>query len=316
MSLLNRKIASRQERKWFLTLVLAIAVFAGFESLAFLTDIYQIESFLKVALVVYIFVVVYMTMVFDLRLKIPKSWQRSKSYYHHSKQRIRKWLNIIGRALKYRFRYIWSWKHWIIFQNYMILPAVLFWSVVILIFLNPFDDFIKQVLAISGTVLIAIVMWYMKTFFITFNSVNWRVRNLMFTVHTLAAYLIFTGSLGLVWYLGLPMYNFVLGSMALAFLLMYQGLFRLQEASQVNTLRVLVGSLIIAASAFLVYKYWTVNFYTGGLVLANVLHLYWGITRSYIKKRLTRRLLIEYFLVFCFVMVFVLSTTNFQARIG
>ncbi|MEK9181327.1 MAG: hypothetical protein AAB871_03765 [Patescibacteria group bacterium] len=316
MTFWNKKIASRKTQKWFIVLVLTGVIFCGFEILSFLTGIYQIPHFVAAAFTFYAFLIVYTTLIFDLKLKVPKSWERSKIYFAHNKQDFLKWFRIIVRAFAMRFHYFSSWQHWLHFQNYLILPAILYWGTVVMIFLNPFSGALKQISAVCGAVLLAVVVWYMKTVFISYSSVNQQIKNLMFTAQVIASLLVFSGLLGLVWYFGLPASNFVLGGVVLAFLLMYQSLFRLQAVNLKNVFLVLLGSLAVGGTAAIVFRYWTVNFYTGGLMLANVQYFYWSWMRLKISRRFTARLLIEHILVFIFVVFFILATTNFNARIG
>ena len=317
MNFLNKKIASRQARRWFIVLSLSLLVLFGFEVLSLLADIYQVHIFIQVAVVIYAYLLVKMSFVFDLNLKKYGAWKHSLQYYRHHKGEILKWFKIVFRAIGNRFHYLRHWENWRHFQNYLILPGVLYWAVVMLIFLNPFDMFLKQLFVITGTVLMTIAIWHLKMIFIDYSRASIQVRYLMFTTTIFTAFLIYSAALGMTWYLGLSKGLFVLAVGALTFLLFYQSLFHRGLVQQLKNLGwVLLGAGILSATAAVVIENWTVNFYSGGLLMAAVAYLFWGLSLQHIQKRLTARLALDYILIFLLVLIFVLSTTNFSARIS
>ncbi|MCL5435615.1 MAG: hypothetical protein M1275_00870 [Patescibacteria group bacterium] len=313
----SRQIGSRKVRKWFIVLGVTLTTFFGFEAIGFLAGIYQLSIFLNVSLMLYAFLIVMASVIFDLKLKLPKSWARSSYYYQHSKHRVRKILLTFGRALKLRFRYLKNWSHWLHFQNYLILPSVLYWGVTVLIFLNPFDDLRKQIFIICGTLMLAIVFWFLKTFFVSYSAVVLEERYLMFAIMVLAGFMSFTSVLGLVWYLGLPAWIFILGVEGLSFLLLYQSLFHHSLLAIGRNLKfALAGATFLGGVAYIVTDLWSVNYYSAGVLLAGCLHWYWSNVLQWLQGRLTKIRALEYTLIFLLVVLFVLATTNFKARIG
>jgi hypothetical protein len=317
LSWLNKKIASHQARKWFIVLSTSLVVLAGFESLAFLTGIFQLRYFLNISVAIYIYMIWSTTVTFDLKLKVPRAWEKSNYYYHHTKQwfvwRIAK---MLWRALKMRFAYLSRWKNWRNFQYYLILPAILYWAVVVLIFLNPFRGPTKQIIALAGALLLAVEMWFLKFIFTNQTTTSRQVRSLMFSVMAITAFLVYSALLGLTWYLGLPDHFFIVTAWLLAFLLLYQSFFRESLASFPNLRLVFLGSVIAAVVAYLEIKYWTVNYYSAGLLLAAIIYLFWGLVSNYLHKRLSRQLAWQYLLVFLLAVMYALATTNFHSRIG
>lgn len=313
----SRKIASNREQKGFLVFATTLTVFFGFQAVAFSAAIYQLGTFLNLSLLIYFFLIGIVMFVFDIKFKIPSSWSRSAYYYQHNKHRLKKVLSIIWRALRLRFLYIRSWHNWLYFQNYLILPTVLYWGAVLLIFLNPFDSLRKQIFIICATLMLAIVFWFFKTLFQSFNSTALEARYLMFSVMVLSAFMIFAPSLGLVWYLGLPPSVFVLAIACFAFLLLYQSLFhhsRLDLASNIKY--AFFGALFLALAAFVVTKFWSVNYFSAGTLLAGCLFWYWSLVLQWLQGRLTLKRAAEYTGLFLLIVLFVLATTNFHARIG
>lgn len=317
MSYLAKQIASKGTIRKILVASAAIFSYLGFTSLSFLTSIYQLAVFLQIALILYLFLIFSISFVFDLKLKLPKSWQRSSYYYHHVKHRVSRLLKIVGRALALRFRYLNSEKHWRHFLNYLILPSALYWAIVVLIFLNPFETLFKQIFIITGVLLFTILIWHLKAIFISYSSASINARYLMFASMVITGFLAFSAALGLTWYLGMSITAFAVSVFAVSALLMYQSLYHHPFLDIVKDIRfVLLGSLILAAGAYLVGTFWTVNYFSGGLLLAGGLHLYWSMVLQGLQGRLTASRVFDYALIFLFIVLFVLVTTNFNARIA
>ena len=299
-----------------MVLLISLVTLAGYESLSYIAGLYQLSFFIEIALALYLYLFLSVSTFFDLRLKPAGSFARSSDYYHYSKQPILKWTRIFSRALHMRFRYLGSWQHFRHFQNYLILPSLLYWAVVMLLFLRPFTDFSKQVLAVVGTIFVAGVIWHLKTVFINYRASSAFLHEAMFVTAVATAFLLFAGALGIVWYFGLPSYVFVGSVVVFSFLIMYQSLFRESLVNPYDLLLVVLGCLMVGFIAMLVAKYWTVNYYSAGLLLADVIYLYWGLVLHAIRGRLKPLTVFEHVIVFLFILFFVLATTNFQARIG
>lgn len=313
----TKKIGSRNERKWFIVLTTALVIFFGLQTMAFLAGIFQMGVFLNIALIVYAYMISVASLIFDLKLKVPRSWSRSSYYYQHTKQRVKKFFYILWRALSLRFRYFSSWPHWLHFQNYLILPSILYWGVALMVFLNPFDSLRKQTFIICGTLMLTMVFWYFKTVFTSYSSAVLGVRYLMFAVMVMSGFMVYASALGISWYLGLKD-SFFLGAVGiLTFLLLYQSLFHHSLLNLRENLKyALFGALFLLLPAYIVTKYWSVNYYTAGLLLAGCLYWYWSIVLQWLQKKLTWRRAQEYTLFFLFIVLFILATTNFHARIG
>lgn len=317
MSLLSQQIASKKFRKTFLVFVVSLAGFLALEAISFLAGIYQLETFLRIAVLIYLFIIAFISFTFDLRLKPPGSLRRSRYYYQYSKSRFSKLFKIIARSLALRFHYLKSWPHWRHFQNYLILPSVLYWGVVLLIFLNPFSVFKKQFFVVVSACLFALIVGYLKFVFIGYSSTAVRVRYMMFAVTMITAFAFYASLLGVVWYLGLPDFYFTGAAALITFLLLYQSLFHHAQLNLEKNLKfAFLGSFIIWIASSAVWRYWALNYYTAGIILATVLHLYWSLTLQAIQKRLTWARAWEYILIFALLVVFALSMTNFHSRIS
>jgi hypothetical protein len=314
---LNKKIASYKTRRWFLVLSTSIVLLAGLEAISFLTGIYQLGYYLNISIAVYLYLMIVTSLIFDLKLKIPLSWQRASYYYRHAKTSIAyRWFKKIKRALLLRFLYLWQWQNWRKFQNFLILPSLLFWAVAISIFLNPFREATKQIMVLSGTLLLSVEIWYLKFVFTKSNAASKVIRNLMGGSMVVSSFFTYSSLLGITWYLGLPDYFFVITSGCLAFLYLYQSFFREMLGDFRHLPMIFLGSVIIAAVSGFVIKYWTVNYYSAGLLVSAFVFIYWNLVSNFLWKKLSRQMALEYLLVFLLALIFALSTTNFHARIG
>lgn len=311
-----KKIGSRTARQWFVVLSGSFVILAGFEAIAFLIGIYQVSLFLQVSILLYLYILFKTSFIFDLKLKKPRSYERSKEYYWYNKQPVVKWLRIYWRTFKLRFQWLFHWQNFKHLQNYFILPAVLYWSVVILIFLNPFRLAVKQLIVVSGTLMMTYVIWFMKVVFRNYLSTSKQILDLMFGITFTASFLLFSGALGVYWYLGIDGFYFPLAIGTLTFLLGYQLFFHRMLVSFSNLRYILLVSILLVGGSFVVWQFWTVNYFTGGLLLAGIAYFFWGVTIEHLERKLTPMSFWGYLLITLLILVFVLVTTNFQARIG
>jgi len=112
---------------------------------------YQIGEFLKISLYVYIFLVVLENLVFDLHLRPVRTvGALERSFF---------------AAIRERFHYMGERRHFLHFQNYLVLPSIIYWATVALLFLSPFENTIKQILILASTLALGISFWYLKTVF-------------------------------------------------------------------------------------------------------------------------------------------------------
>ena len=313
---LDQKIASIETRKLIIVLIVSISNFVVFEIMSFLLGINAVSGFLLVAIVLYLHLKVKFSFIFDLNLKGAKSWERSTEFHKSHPSGVLTWFRIFGKALSLRFHYLYTWKHWRHFQNYLILPGILYWGIVALLFLNPFDFWRKQLIIIAGSLLLMVVIWFLKMIFTDYKKASVRLNYMMFSTTIITAFIAYSTSLGLSWYFGIESSLFVLFVGMVSFLLFYQSLFHSDLVTLQTIGLVLLGAVVISVSAFVVSELWTVNFYTAGLLLAGIAYSYWGMAMLHIQKKLFWRGAFELVLIFLVVLFFVLATTNFGARIG
>jgi len=263
---------------------------------------YQIGEFLKISLYVYIFLVVLENLVFDLHLRPVRTvGALERSFF---------------AAIRERFHYMGERRHFLHFQNYLVLPSIIYWATVALLFLSPFENTIKQILILASTLALGISFWYLKTVFYAHHEASRGKRQLLFIAKLYATFLAMSASLGISRYFGHEVLWFALLVFAISFLLMYQALFQHNYSGFKAVKFLLVSSISLGTIGYFVYIYWSVNYFSGALLLTAVYNAFWGIIHHrYIDQNLTRELVYEYLAVLFVIVVILLGGTNFGERI-
>lgn len=289
-------------QKFVVALVAALVSFFGFQALSLTLEAYQLPAAFKIAFLVYVFLVFWQTFVFDLHLRKPRTYtDLGRS---------------VAGSLKERFEYLKHGHHWLHFQNYLILPGVIYWSTVALLYLNPFDALLKQVWIFLSTMALATSFWYLKSVFYAHRDASRLTREMIFITKLSATFLAFTAALGIARYFGYGGEYFGLTVFLLSFLLMYQALFQHHYVGSKMLKFLLITGALLGAAGYLIYFFWNVNFYSGALVLAAIYNAVWGIVHhKYIDQNLTRQIVYEYLAVLFVILVIVFGTTNFAERI-
>lgn len=290
------------KQKFIVVAVAALVSFLGLEAASHALDLYQIAFFLRICFYVYVFLIFWQILVFDLHLKKPRTGTDLT--------------RTVAEGLKERFEYLKHRHHWLQFQNYLLLPGITYWTAVVMLYLNPFDSVIKQAFIAISTIFLAVDFWYLKTVFLAHKDAKVHHRQLIFLSKLWASYLAFAAAFGITRYFGYGANWFFLAVFVLTFLLLYQALFQHHETG-FETLKFLSAtSLILGVSAFFLYYFWNVNYFSGALVLTAVYNTIWGIIHhKWIDKNLTRKMVYEYLAVLFVILVIVFSSTNFAERI-
>ena len=306
----------------FVIVVLAVAAsFFGFEAAGRAIDAYQLRNFFEISLYVYLFLLFMQIFVFDLHLRPARSIAGlERSFF---------------AALRNRFHYMGERNHFLHFQNYLILPGVIYWATIAILFLNPFAETIKQTWITLSSLALGLSFWYLKTVFYAHHDAARTVRKAIFMAKLYASYLAFAAAFGITRYFApvspesialSPVAHadkFALGSpwlfvfiFSISFLLFYQALFQ-HHAVDFNMLKFLFFTSIgLGVLGYFLFYYWNANYFSGALVLTAVYNTIWGIVHhKYIDKNLTRDLVYEYLAVLFVILVILIGSTNFGERI-
>lgn len=296
---------SPSKHKLVVVLIAAGISLLGLEVVSFTLGIYQVFLALRISFYVYLALVFLQTFVFDMHLRPSSTLQAAERTFF--------------QALKERFQYLKVKHHWLHFQNYLILPGLIYWTTVSLLYLNSFDRGVKQVFIFLSSLALVICFWYLKTVFLRHVEAKRTTRQLIFIVKLYASYLSYAAALGVLRFFdfsGLNVYWFVSTVFCVTFLIMYQALFQHHYVG-FKTIKILLGTgIFLAAIGYAVYRLWNVNFYSGALVLTAFYNTVWGLVHHHrIDKNLTREMVYEYLAVLFVILVIVFSTTNFAERI-
>jgi hypothetical protein len=269
--------------------------------------VYQVQTFFTVAWYFYAFHVIWLAFFFDLHLKTGGYVERARE--EHSG------LAVFVEAFKNRVRHLYHWSYLRHYLNYLIMPSILYWSVVILMFLNPFHELFKDALIIISTASLSVAYWYLKQGFsrhMEMHNVGLRVLGL---VKILAAYLAYTALLALGWYFGLNLFLLVPVVFLVTFLVLYQALFQHKLLKlEVYPLILLVSTLLALVFA-VVFQKWNINYYTAGLLVTAVYNVVWGMLHKYLDRSLNRKLMWEYIFMLLVIVSLILATHDFKGRI-
>lgn len=298
---------SEQKNHFLSVLIVSIGGFLGFEALSLIIGLYQPEIYLKVAFWVYIFHVCWLTLMFDLHYK--KRGILTNLRFTHSGWRL------IGHAFKERFEHVKKWEYLRHFQNYLILPGIIYWSVVVMLFLNPFRQVVKQIIVLLASLGLTIVYWYFKKVFSKKMESHEPWIKILGLVKIFAAFYVFAGCLGLAWYFNLG--GIIVWSVifSLSFLLLYQALFQHSLLYFRILLLAVVIAIFVALVAVIVYNYWETNYLTGAMVVLAVYNSLWGMLHHHLDRTLTKKLAFEYVLIMFLAISILLASHDFGAKV-
>lgn len=297
-----RQLVNPAKQKFIVVLVAVLVSFLGLQAAGQAIGEYQIAYFFKISFYVYFFLIFWQTFIFDLELKRAGSWQALE----HS----------VVKGFQERFAYLKERHHWLNFQNYLILPGIIYWTTVALLYLNPFDVLRQQIWIVLSTFALGMAYWYLKTIFYAHRDASRLAREMIFVVKLYGSYLAFAASLGIARYFGYGGAWFWLAVFLMSFLLMYQALFQHHFAGFRMLKFLFATGILLGAAGYAIYFLWNVNYYSGALVLAALYNTVWGIVHhKYIDENLTAEIVYEYLAVLFLILVIIFGGTNFAERI-
>ncbi len=286
--------------------IISLISFAGLEALIYIRNLYdpdiygQTNVYAIASGVVYLFLVIWLHFIFDL----------------HFKDRDHLDAVTLGRSMYRRFKHFTVWEHFRYFQNFLILPGLLFWGSVILIGINFGHLKLQQFIAVVTSLALVFVYSLFKE---VFHQKDLPIENNHFVILTYvkiyASWLVYAGGFGIVLYYGFPEHVFYLVTFLVTLMLLYQALFQFCDI----TLRNIGYAVLIAAAlmviSVLVYRNWNVNYFSAGLFMTAFYNYLWNMLYHTIKKNLTWRRFYEQTALFFLIVVMVFGVTDFKARI-
>ena len=298
---------SLYKQKILSTLIVTVGAFVGFEALSYVVSLYQLKSALYLSFYIYIFHILWLMFVFDLHLK--RRGVLAELRLNH------RGMSLLWRALKARFAYMLNWHHFRHFQNHLVLPGLLYWSCVILIFLSPFNYMLKQVIILATTLSMNIGYWFMKEHVSSRLEAQLTSLKFLALVKLFAAFLVYAAVMGVTIHFGYGSWFLGSATAVVTFLLVYQALFQHNFISVSSFLWIVIISLILAGVSMLVYRFWNTQYFAAGLVMLAVYNTLWGLLHHHLEKTLTGRIVLEYLAMTALVVSLLLGSHNFNQRI-
>ena len=302
-----KPLMGERKQKFLSTLIVSFGAFFGFEVLNYILALYQIDAYILVSFYVYFFHVFWLTFIFDLHFK-----KKGVLAYGHLNQA---GFKLLKSALRDRVAHVFNWSYLRHFQNYLVLPGLLYWSIVILLFLNPFKEPLKQGLIVIGSFCMTVAYWYMKEMFSrNMEAHEWGIKVLAL-VKVLAAFFIYSATFGLAFYYGFGLDFLLPAIFCVTFLLIYQALFQ-HKLLNFNLHFLILGiSGACALVSYWVYQNWNWNYLAGALFVLAVYNTLWGFLHHHLERTLTKKLVFEYTLMLLVVLSLLLAGNNFDSRI-
>ncbi len=284
------------------------ATYFGFQALDLALDIYQVHTYFILSWYVFAFHVFWLVFVFDLHYKTAGNLAHARVDFAGAR--------VFIEAFKARVRHLYRWDYAGKYLNYLILPAVMYWSVVVLMFLNPFHELFKDGLIIVSTAAMSVAYWYFKDSFSKHMEIVQTGLKVLGLVKLFAAYLAFSAITAVGWYYGWSVVWVMPLVLLATWLLVYQATYqhRYYLQSGIGGYVALIAVLVTLVFS-VVYLKWNQNYYSAGLISAVVYTACWEIFHKHLDKALTRRMFWEYVLMLVVLISFILSTHDFQGRI-
>jgi hypothetical protein len=298
---------SERKQKYLSNFIVTLGAFLGFEALNYTIGIFQLKISLYLALYIYVFHIFWLTFLFDLHLK--KRGVLANARINH------KGAKMLWEALKERLAHISNWNYFRHYQNYLVLPGMIYWGAVSLLFLNPFKGELKQMIIWSATFAMGVAYWFMKEHISRRLEAEFSWIKILSLVKLYAAFLLYSTLIAVSFRYSFSVGFLMLGTMTVSFLLIYQALFQ----HHLLNFHIFIWNVIIALAmgiiAAWVYTYWNAEYFTGGLVMLAVYNTMWGILHHQLDKTLSRKIVFEYVLMMILIISFLFAGHNFNQRV-
>ena len=302
-----QNLFNEQKQKILSTLMVTVGAFLGFEAISFVFGLYQLKIGLYLSFYIYAFHIFWLTFLFDLHLK--NRGVIANARLNH------RGLKMVWEAFKDRCAHVRRWEYIRHYQNYLVLPGLIYWSTVVLLFLNPFKWQLKELIVISSTVALNVAYWYMKEHISRKLEARDHWIKVLAIVKLFAAFLVFSALVGTTQYFNFGSDFLLMSTLTVTFLLVYQALFQHNLLNFQIFLWIVIISLIMSAVSLWVFSSWNAEYFTAGLVMAAVYNMLWGVLHHHLDKTLTRQVVFEYLVMMVLILSFIFASHNFNQRV-
>ncbi len=302
-----KPIMNERQHRFLSTLIVTVGAFLGFEAVSYSIGIYQLKQSLYLSFYIYAFHIFWLTFIFDLHFKKRNVLAELRLNYKGAK--------LVWEGFKQRCGHVRKWEYLRHYQNYLVLPGILYWACVILLFLNPFNGGLKQALIFFTTVAMAVAYWFMKEHVSRrLEHMDWWIK-ILAIVKLFAAFLVYSALVGVTFHFGYEAGFLSLATSTLTFLLVYQALFQHNLLTFSIFLWIVIVALVMAIVSLWVYSNWNTEYFAAGVVMLAVYNTLWGILHHYLDHTLTRKVAFEYLVMMIFVISVLFASHNFNQRV-
>ncbi len=305
---MHNPLFGEHKQKILSNIIVTFGAFLGFEALGYSFGLYQLNDSLYLSFYIYAFHIFWLHFLFDLHLK-NRGVLASARLNHRG-------IKMFWEAFKLRFVYMANWNHFRHYQNYLVLPGMIYWSAVILLFLNPFKGQLKQLIIVSSTISMSVSYWYMKEHISRKLEASDHWIGILSVVKLFGAFLVYSAVIGTTQYFDFGADFLVLATLTLTFLLIYQALFQHGFLKFRTFIWIIIISLAQSVVALWVYNNWNSEYFTAGIVMAATYNTFWGILHHYIENTLSKKVIFEYLAMMVLVVSFLFASHNFNQRVG
>ena len=279
-----------------------IVVAGSFGALINIINLNQPILMFYVALAVWAVLWFWIAFLYDLHFKNRQVWNVT--------------LKNLGEAFYDRFKHLLLWKEYSRALHYLLLPGLLFWSTVVLFYIELGHGKIQFIFAALTTLALTLNYYFIKEVFSRKSEiVDEDIFVSLSVVKVYAAAVVFGSTMAIMRRFCLEPTLFSSAIFSLTFLLIYQALHQHKLVNARNFFVNLVIAGIMAVIAHSVYIFWGYNFYTAAIFFAAVYNLLWGGFHYWLDRALTPRAFAEIVLVCLVISGIVFSATNFRARL-
>ena len=296
-----------------INLVVAIV---SFEALIAIINLNEPVIYIKTAFYIGWFYILQTILLYDLHYKNRGSLERARKQHAGMAASFKRNLKVFLSAFTDRCRHLARWhffRNWLV---YLILPGVIFWGTVCLIFINFGFTRIQQIFAVLSAGALFLNYWYLKEIFSRAKEVvDPDIFVVLSIVKIYASALAYGVIIALIRRYCLDATYAILGTFCTTFLLIFQALFQHRLVNLKNMAITLLICLVMAILSWGVLIFWGYNYFTAAIFLATCYNLMWAIFHHNLDNALTWQNFWEILIVSIIVAAMVLSVTNFKARI-
>ncbi|MBI3231489.1 MAG: hypothetical protein HYZ51_00170 [Candidatus Doudnabacteria bacterium] len=298
--------------------LIALVVLAGFEALISIVNLNQLAIFWKTAFVIFIYLSLNISLLYDLHFKNPGALKRAAARHESVSDWFYRGLRIVCSAFSERFSHLFKKHHFLQFSHYLILPGLIFWASAALFYVNAdvVGHRFQQVFALLSGLALVVGFWFLKEAFLRkTEKVEQDIFAALSAVKIYTSAIVFGAVLSLTRRYCLVPWYFTGAVFSMTFLLIYQALFQHQLVNLKNTALAAGISALEAVLAYFVYIAWGHNYYTAAIVMAACYNFMWGTFHYYLDGTLTKKVFFEILVICLLIVLMLFSVTNFKAKI-